>query len=128
MIIEKARQLRAYIESMVENLDDEAALEVTELFPSWTIKAYMVGDRVRYENLLYKCVQAHTSQDDWTPNITSALWTRVTIEEYPEWVQPIGALDAYSLGDKVSHNGKHWESTVDNNVWEPSVYGWSEVS
>ena len=73
--------------------------------------------------------RAHTSQADWTPDKTASLWTPVSdpAEEWPEWSQPVGAHDAYSKDAKVSHNGKHWTSTVDSNVWEPGVYGWTEV-
>lgn len=71
----------------------------------------------------------HTSQADWTPDTAASLWTPVSdpAEEWPEWSQPVGAHDAYSKDAKVSHNGKHWTSTVDSNVWEPGVYGWTEV-
>lgn len=109
-------------------LDDEQAETVTNLFPVWESGVeYIVGDRRQYNELLYRCVQAHTSQDDWTPDITPALWVRTSTEEWPEWVQPQGAHDAYNSGDKVSHLGKHWISIVDANIWEPSVYGWNEV-
>ena len=60
--------------------------------------------------------------------MTPALWTAVSLDEYPAWVQPTGAHDAYSKGDKVTHNGKRWTSDVDNNTWEPGVYGWTEVA
>lgn len=123
-----ALQLRKIIEQVVISLDDETALQSIELFPYWkTNFIYSVGDRVQFDELLYKCVQAHTSQDSWTPDITPALWTRVSIDEWPEWIQPTGAQDAYMSGDKVSHNEKHWISIADNNVWEPGVYGWNEV-
>ena len=56
-----------------------------------------------------------------------ALFAEVSIAEIPEWKQPIGSEDAYHVGDKVTHNGKTWESLIDNNVWEPGVYGWMEV-
>ena len=125
-IIDRARFLRHQIEHMAENLSDETALDYTELYPQWlTDHAYSIGDRVRYSETLYKCVQAHTSQTDWTPDITPALWTVVSIDEWPEWRQPTGAQDAYSFGDKVSHNGKRWISDYDNNVWEPGAFGWS---
>ena len=125
----KAKQLRALIESLAASLSDETALTGVELFQSWSIgKAYITGDRVQYEGTLYKCVQAHTSQADWTPPVTPALWTAVSLDEYPAWVQPTGAHDAYSSGDKVTHSGKRWTSNVDNNTWEPSVYGWTEVT
>ena len=125
----KAKQLRQLIEQLAVTLDDETALTGVELFPMWPIgRAYAVDDRVQYGGILYKCVQAHTSQADWTPDITPALWVAVSIEEYPEWVQPTGAHDAYNIGDKVTHNGKTWVSDVDNNVWEPGVYGWKCIN
>lgn len=89
-------------------------------------KAYTVSDRAQYNGILYKCVQAHTSQADWTPNTTPALWVVVSIDEYPEWVQPTGAQDAYAKEAKVTHNGERWISNVDANVWEPGVYGWTK--
>ena len=116
------------IEQFSAELTDEEGLQFVDLFPLWQSEnSYTVGDRIKYHDILYKCVQAHTSQSTWTPDVTPALWTRVSIEEYPEWVQPTGSQDAYMKGDKVSHNGKHWVSTVDNNVWQPSVYGWDEI-
>lgn len=126
-VIDRARELRKRLESMSASLDDKSALEVSEFFPLWqNATAYAINDRVRYGDILYKCVQAHTSQSDWTPDVVPALWTRVSVEEFPEWVQPTGAQDAYNQGDKVSHNDKHWISDVDANVWEPGVYGWTE--
>lgn len=127
--IEKAKALRKKIESMSAELTDTDALDVPELFPKWTIKEYAVGDRVRYEDILYKCIQSHTAQTDWTPDVAVSLWVRVDDPsiEYPEWKQPTGAQDAYAKGAKVSHKEKHWISDVDGNVWEPGVYGWSEV-
>ena len=90
--------------------------------------AYAVGAQVIYDDALYTCVQAHTSQADWTPPATPALWKLGRKpDEIPEWVQPTGAHDAYMLGDKVKHKGSVWVSTIDNNVWEPSVYGWEGV-
>lgn len=113
----------------ISYLDDDEAETVTVLFENWQSGvAYAVGDRRQYDGLLYRCVQAHTSQADWTPDVTPALWVRTWTDEYPEWVQPTGAHDAYNKGDKVSHNGKHWVSDIDANVYEPSVYGWSEVT
>lgn len=127
-IVEKAKRLRKQIEVLADTMTDEEGLQFVDLFPNWeTEHAYQADDRVKYSDTLYKCVQGHTSQEDWTPDITKALWTKISIEEWPEWIQPTGAQDAYMLGDKVSHNEKHWVSTVDNNVWEPGVYGWDEV-
>ena len=126
-----ARHLRTMIEKASLSLTDEDALQAVELYPAWqTGTAYTVEERIRYNSTLYRCVQAHTSQADWTPDATPALWTVVSLDEWPEWVQPTGAQDAYAKGDKVSHNEKHWISEVDGNVWEPGIYGnlWSEVS
>lgn len=127
-IIDRARTIRQQIEHMAENLSDETALDYKELYPQWlTDHAYIIGDRVRDEDVLYKCIQSHTSQESWRPHLTPALWKIVSIEEWPEWIQPHGSEDAYSLGDKVSHLSKHWISDYDNNVWEPGAFGWNEV-
>lgn len=127
MTREHAYKIRAMIEKASISLADEDALQAVELYPAWqTGTAYSVNDRIRHNSILYRCVQSHTSQADWTPDVTPALWTVVSLDEWPEWVQPTGAQDAYSKGDKVSHNDKHWVSDVDNNVWEPGVYGWEE--
>lgn len=125
---DRAKMLRLKIENLAEVLTDEESLSFEELFPLWVVDHnYSVGDRVRDEDVLYKCVQAHVSQESWKPSLTPALWTRVSIDEWPEWIQPTGTQNAYMMGDKVSHNEKHWVSTADNNVWEPGVYGWDEA-
>lgn len=123
----KVYELRKLIEKASASLSDEDALSGIELYPVWRDETtYAVDDRISYGGKLYRCVQSHTSQADWTPDVTPALWVRVSIEEFPEWVQPTGAHDAYNTGDKVSHNGQHWVSTMDANVYEPGVYGWEE--
>ena len=126
---EKAIALRKLIEKLSAELSDEEAYDAPELFPMWTIKQYEAGDRVQYNGLLYKCLQGHTAQADWTPDAAVSLWVRVDDPsiEWPEWHQPTGAHDAYAKGDKVSHNEKHWISDVDANIWEPGVYGWTEA-
>lgn len=122
---EHALALRRLIEKAVISLNDEDALSGIELFPVWIIdKNYAIDDRVRYGEKLYRCVQAHTSQASWTPDLTPALWVRVSIDEWPEWIQPTGAHDAYDLGAKVTHNGLHYISNVASNIWEPGVFGW----
>ena len=126
----KAYKLRELILKISKHLDDSDALQGIELFPKWKADgSYEVGDRVSFEGTLYKCLQNHDSQDTWNPSDSPSLWVRVDDPsvEYPEWVQPLGSTDAYRLGDKVSHNGKHWISTIDYNTYEPSVYGWDEV-
>lgn len=131
---EKALRLRALIEKAVVSLDDEDALEAVELFESWAPGVdYVVGKRLRYKGKLYKVVQAHTSQDDWTPDVTPALYTEVAEPgTIPVWKQPTGAQDAYNTGDKVHYPTESdpvYESTIDNNVWAPDVYpqGWKLV-
>ena len=124
-------KLTAIINALIRLRDaatDETALEAVDIYPAWrTDTAYTVDERIAYNGLLYRCVQAHTSQAGWSPDLTPALWARVSVEEWPEWVQPTGAQDAYMAGDKVSHNGRHWVSAVDSNTWEPGIYGWTEV-
>ncbi len=123
----KLRKIRELIRKAAESLTDADALEGVELFEPWEAdRAYAADVRLRYGDKLYRVVQAHTSQADWTPDVTPALYTEVSVEEWPAWRQPLGAEDAYQEGDKVSHNGAHWISTTDGNVWEPGVYGWIE--
>lgn len=114
-------------------IPDEVAFEQPRVFfDSWS------GDSVKYEvndirlceGQLYRCLTAHTSQSDWIPNVSPSLWVKIAnpSEEYPDWIQPTGSTDAYSFGAKVSHNSKRWTSDVAANVWEPGVYGWTEVT
>lgn len=129
---EKARQLRPLIEKAAVSLDDADALEAVELFKTWYSGiSYLADERVQYNGKLYRCVQSHTSQADWEPNRTPALWTEVAKPgEIPVWKQPTGAQDAYMTGDKVHYptaDDPVYVSTVDNNVWEPAVYGWEVV-
>lgn len=126
---ERARALRPYIEKASTSLDDADALNAVELFPAWVAgTVYAVDERVQYAGTLYRVVQAHTAQEDWTPDVTPALFVAVSLEEWPEWVQPTGAHDAYNTGDKVTFEGKHYVSLIDGNVYSPSVYpqGWQE--
>lgn len=123
----EAEKYRQAMNIASENLTDEIALETVEIFPRWEIgREYEAGERVRFTGELYKCLQSHTAQSDWSPDVAVSLWGPVRIG-IPDWVQPTGATDAYNAGDKVRHNGKVWVSDVDNNVWEPGVYGWSEA-
>lgn len=125
--------VKRMLDSQVEGLTDEDAIAVAALFPTWISKlgqAVNVGERYWYDGKLWKVIQAHTVQSDWTPDTAVSLFTEVTIEEWPEWKQPQGAHDAYMKGDKVTFNGKHYVSLIDNNVWSPSDLpsGWEEVS
>lgn len=102
----------------------------SEMFPEWNPNGYdyYVGERVKYDGLLYRCIQNHKSQSDWAPGVAVSLWVEMSdpAEEWPEWKQPAGEHDAYKKGDKVTHLFRHWISDIDDNVWEPSVYGWTE--
>lgn len=131
-LIERARQLRATIEELATNLTDDAALEAKELFSIWSTDTdYAVDDRVRYEDGLYRVLQNHTSQDDWTPTNAPALFAEILPgqdgTDIGEWVQP-DSTNPYQIGDRVIHNGVVYECTVANNVWEPGVYGWQIVT
>ena len=111
-------------------IDHATAAEHTELFTPWACPvSYAVGQIRQHGGKLYKCLQAHTSQEGWTPDAAPSLWVAISdpAEEWPAWSQPIGAQDAYPLGARVSHKEKRWISTADNNVWEPGVYGWEEA-
>ena len=122
-----AQRVREAMDAAGARLDDAAALDAMAIYPAWEADtAYAIGQRVRYGDKLYKCVQAHTSQDDWMPSTTPALWVRVSIEEWPEWVQPTGAHDAYAKGDKVTYKGKRYISLIDGNTYSPDDYpaGW----
>ena len=130
----KLYQLREIIEKASVNLSDEDALTAVELFPAWEAgKAYEANDRVLYDGKLYKVVQAHISQADWTPDATPALFTEVAKPgEIPVWKQPTGAQDAYNTGDKVHYpdaDSAVYESLIDANVWSPADYpqGWKLV-
>lgn len=129
-IISKAREFRAQFVKLRDMATDEMSLEVPNLYPMWREAVeYVVGERVLYEDTLYKVITAHTSQSDWTPDVAASLFTKVLIPDVnviPEWEQP-ESTNPYMTDDKVMHNGKTWVSTIDNNVWEPSVYGWEEV-
>jgi hypothetical protein len=132
MTREKALALRGLIEKAAASLADDDALEAVELFPAWkTDTAYAADERIRYGEKLYRCVQAHTSQEGWEPPATPALWTEVAKPgEIPVWRQPTGVQDAYMKGDKVHYptaDDPVYVSTVDNNVWQPGVYGWELV-
>lgn len=128
-----ARKLRPLIEKAAQSLDDTDALDAVQIFPEWSGDGveYPADKRIRYGGKLYRVVQSHTSQAGWEPDKTPALFTEVAKPgEIPVWKQPTGSQDAYMTGDKVHYpdkDGPVYESTVDNNVWEPGVYGWAQL-
>lgn len=109
---------------------DEMSLQVPNLYPTWRAAVdYATGDKVLYNDVLYKVLTAHTSQDTWAPDVSPSLFARVLIPDdsiISEWIQP-DSTNAYKTGDKVIHNGQTWTSIVDNNVWEPGNYGWQVI-
>ena len=127
---EDAEKYREVIRKAIESLEDEDAAEAPLLFDRWREdEEYEVGERVCYDGVLYSVLQRHTSQATWTPDVSPSLFARVLIPDSGtiyDWVQP-DSTNPYMTGDKVRHNDKVWESTIDNNVWEPGVYGWVEV-
>ena len=120
----------AAIKAVRTTIDDSTALSVPQLYPEWKDNnTYSAGERILYNNTLYTCLQSHTSQPTWTPTDAPSLWAQVLIPDpdvIPEWIQP-DSTNPYKNGDKVTHNGETWVSIVDNNVWEPGVYGWEKV-
>lgn len=119
---------REAIEKASGNLPDEELLEVPNLAPLWTaLSSYETGVRVCFEGILYRCIQGHTAQEDWTPPVAVSLWAKVLLpEQISQWEQP-ESTNPYQIGDRVRHNGNVWESIVADNVWEPGVYGWEVI-
>ena len=111
------------------SIDGTTAGEHADMFAPWAVPVnYQPGNIRRYGGKLYRCLQAHISQESWTPDAAPSLWVAIAdpMEQFPAWNQPIGAMDAYPKGAQVSHKDRHWISDVDNNVWEPGIYGWTE--
>lgn len=131
-LVDLAIKLRPLIEKAAINLEDADALEAVQLFPQWNESTrYKEGDRVRFQNTLYKCLLTHIAQPTWSPISTPSLWAKVLIpdpEVIPEWEQP-DSTNAYQIGDKVMFEGKIYESVIANNIWSPAAYpaGWKEV-
>ncbi|MBQ5481374.1 MAG: hypothetical protein IIT67_08055 [Clostridia bacterium] len=121
--------VKKFLSTETEDLTDEDALDVAALYPTWASKIdreVKAGERLWYDGKLYKVIQTHTASNLWTPDHTPAIYTEVSIEEWPEWKRPTGAHDAYNKGDKVTYNGAHYVSLIDANVYSPDEYpaGW----
>ena len=136
--MQAAEQLRRALQMFAATLTETQALEVASVYPAWeTGRAYETGDILQYgvnsvgDPQLYKVVQAHTSQEDWTPDATPALYDAFGLDDsgYPLWTQPTGAHDAYNTGDIVDYNGTLYQSLIDGNTWSPEAYpqGWKVV-
>lgn len=133
-----AEQLRRALQLLVASLADDKALEIASVYPAWEANhAYAVGDIISYgsnpvgDPQLYKVVQGHTSQADWPPSATPALYDAFGLDAngYAVWAQPSGVHDAYNTGDVVNYSGTLYKSIIDGNVWSPDVYpaGWEPV-
>ena len=130
------QMLNIDFQEQVQTLTDEQALEVKTVFPMWSVDVkYEVGFKVRFNDILYKVLQAHTSQVGWTPDVAVSLFVQVGAvndvppeEIIPEWIQP-DSTNPYMKGDKVVFEGKIYESLIDNNVWSPAAYpaGWTVI-
>lgn len=110
-----------------ETFTDEQAIKVPTLYEHWNGESvsYKTGKRIRYNEVLYKVLQDHTSQSDWTPDVTPSLYAKILIENQNtivEWIQP-DSTNGYSKGNKVTLDGVTYESQVDNNIWKPSDVG-----
>lgn len=137
--IQAFEQMRKVLQMFAASLDDEKAMEVASIYDPWVVgKPYTVGEFVTYgqngvgDPQLYKVVQAHTSQDDWTPDATASLFVAIGLDDsgYPVWSQPTGAHDAYNIGDIVNYNGTLYKSLINGNTYSPEVYsaGWEVIN
>lgn len=135
MILEFRKAVQLFLGTLDADADSEKILAVASVFPKYEVgKAYKTKDVFAYgensvgDTQLYQVLQDHTSTEEWTPDTATSLYKKigVTEEGYPEWVQPLGASDAYNIGDIVSFNGTLYKSTIDGNVWSPDAYptGW----
>lgn len=119
-----------------QSLSDADAVRVVALYDEWDGDGveYAVGDRVRFQGELVKCLQAHTSQADWAPNAAPSLWSVIlpgqdgSGVEVGVWQQP-ESTNGYDEGDRVIYDGHLWESTQDDNVWRPGDVGapWTDL-
>lgn len=127
--VQEAALMVAQIQA--QELPDEQALTVQAIYPVWDGNSvpYTVGYKVLSGEILYKCLQTHVSQADWSPETSPSLWAKVLNpdpENIPEWEQP-ESTNGYATGDKVTHNEKTWVSLVDNNIWEPGATGTESI-
>lgn len=126
-VLPKMRGLQKAYMCLVNDGKITPDAEDINLFDIWRDHCdYTVNQYCYYQEKLYKCISAHTSQADWTPDVAVSLWVVAVdpSDPWPVWRQPLGSFDCYSNGTRVSYDGKHWLSTVKNNVWKPGVYGW----
>lgn len=133
--LELRKAIQMFLATMDVDTQAESMLEVASVFPKYEVgKQYKVKDVFSYKEnsvgdaQLYQVLIDHTSAEDWIPPLSTGLYKAIGVTEdgYPEWVQPLGATDAYNTGDVVSYKGELYESNIDANVWAPDVYGWTK--
>lgn len=133
--LQAAEQFRKAMQMYAQTLTDEQAMEIATVYPAYEVgRAYSAEELLTYDvndvgdPQLYRVVQAHTSQEEWKPDSTPALYTPIGLSEegYPVWSRPTGAHDAYNAGDIVDYNGILYKSLIDGNIWAPDEYpaGW----
>ena len=136
--LQMGEQFFKAVQMFAASLTDEKALEIATIYDPWKEgKAYTVGEYVTYgtnsvgDPQLYKVVQAHTSQLDWPPDLSTSLYDAIGLDDsgYPVWSQPTGSHDAYNTGDIVNYNGTLYKSLIDGNTYAPDAYptGWEVV-
>ena len=128
--LEEAKEYRKAIDTFAKNQSDKTLIDNKAVFEFWRAGINAEKDKIyRYSENIYKCIQPHTTQEDWTPDKVPALFVKISLEEFPQWVQPTGAHDAYKKGAKVSDEGKRWISNKDVNIYKPGLVpgDWSEV-
>lgn len=130
MTREQAKQMRKLLEKQTDGMSDKDILDYPDFVEKWRPGIqYLTGKRLSHNGVIFKVLQNHTSQATWTPDASPSLFAKVLIPDanvIPEWEQP-DSTNPYMAGDKVLHNDKTWSSEVDNNVWEPGVYGWTAI-
>lgn len=132
-VITRAKAIRSRLDALISQMTDEQALQSTVLFREWNGNGvvYKTEERIVYDDVLYRVLQEHVSQINWTPDVSPSLFAKILIpdeEIIPEWIQP-DSTNGYMIGDKVIFNEKTYESLIDNNIWSPTDYptGWQEV-
>ena len=138
-MMKAALEFRKAMQFFAQGLDADTQLDKVLAIPS-VFPAYAVGTAYKAKEVfsyglntvgdpqLYQVLQDHTSSAEWTPDTATSLYKKIGVAEsgYPEWVQPLGASDAYNTGDIVSYKDALYRSLMDGNVWNPEQYsaGW----
>ncbi|WP_317853787.1 hypothetical protein [Chakrabartyella piscis] len=137
---QKYQQLQSLVMTLLkqQTLSDDEKMQYSNWYQTFKTKLESkeeatVGEILRYgenengEAQIYEVITKHTPQEDWTPDVATSLFKKIgfTDDGTAIWTQPLGADDAYQIGDIVYWNDTTWVSDVSNNVWQPGIYGWS---